>query len=90
MISVLLRKGFVELSHSSKSPGAASVAALSAWLAGINTITITCSPRGKAASHLPPPLLASGCQPKCSGPRAADQRLGEDSRLSLVRIAVAP
>lgn len=83
----------VGLSHSKPTPAKTIMeqppAALSAPLAGINTIPVTCSPRGKPASHLPPPPLASGCQPKCSGPRAAGQRLGEDSRLSLVRIAVA-
>ena len=56
---------------------------LSAQLAGINTITITWSPRGQPA--LPPPASAGlpGCQPRLLGvaaSRAAEQRHWEGGR----------
>lgn len=50
--------------HPSSSHGGATASALSARLAGINTITITWSPRGQPASPPPAPSLASlaACQ----------------------------
>lgn len=40
---------------------------LSAQLAGINTITITWSPRGQPACHLPPPLASLAASQGCWG-----------------------